>query len=174
MPVEVYIALGSNLECPPLQITRAIRALAKLPSTRIVKQAPWYRSLAIGPGPQANYINTVVAITTTLTPLRLLKALQSIEQQQKRKHRVRWGPRTIDLDILLYGRKTLNREARNRNALIIPHPRLQQRNFVLYPLADIAPHLVLPDQTPLQQLLANCCPEGIVRLEAGETRGCTG
>ena len=82
---------------------------------------------------------------------------------------MRWGPRVIDLDILIYGKLMVNSKI-----LTIPHPRLAQRNFVLYPLADIAPKLVLPDQTSLQQLLANCSAEGIVRLGVGETRGSTG
>ncbi len=82
---------------------------------------------------------------------------------------VRWGPRTIDLDIVLYGDQMINTER-----LTIPHPRLSLRNFVLYPLADIAPDLLLPDQTSLQQLLANASAEGIVRIKAGELCGSTG
>lgn len=169
MSAEAYIALGSNLDDPALQIQRAISALEKLPQTQLTKIAAWYQSRAIGPGAQADYINTVVAIVTELSPWQLLKELQAIEKQQGRKRVVHWGPRTIDLDILLYDKQVINSEN-----LTIPHPRLDQRNFVLYPLADIAPDLILPDKTPLQELLANTCAEGIVRLDAGEILGSTG
>ena len=169
MLAEVYIGLGSNLNFPALQIQRAISALTKLPATRLSRIAPYYKSIAIGPGVQADYINTVAGIATALSPQRLLRELQSIENRLGRKRPVRWGPRVIDLDILIYGKLMVNSKI-----LTIPHPRLAQRNFVLYPLADIAPKLVLPDQTSLQQLLANCSAEGIVRLGVGETRGSTG
>lgn len=169
MPAETYIALGSNLDDPALQIQRAISALEKLPASKLTKTAAWYQSRAIGPGVQGDYINTVVAIVTKLSPQQLLKELQAIENQQGRKRTLRWGPRSIDLDILLYDQQVIN-----STNLVIPHPRLKQRNFVLYPLADIAPDLVLPDKTPLQELLANTCAEGIVRLDAGEVLGSTG
>ncbi len=169
MPAKVYIALGSNLDNPALQIKSAISALAELPESKLSKTAGWYRSRAIGPGVQADYINTVVAIITELSPQQLLKALQGIENQQGRKRTLHWGPRSIDLDILLYDQRVIN-----TTNLIIPHPRLEQRNFVLYPLADIAPELILPDKIPLQELLANTCAEGIVRLDAGEILGSTG
>lgn len=148
---------------------RAITAIARLPATKLTGIAPWYQTRAVGPGRQPNYLNTVVAIATALSPLRLLKALQGIERQQGRRRIVRWGPRTIDLDILIYGTQTMYCKK-----LTIPHPRLTQRNFVILPLADIAPDLVLPDTTPLWQLLANCSTAGIVRVKAGETSGSTG
>lgn len=169
MPAKAYIALGSNLDDPALQIQSAISALEKLPESKLSKTAAWYQSRAIGPGVQADYINTVVAIVTELSPQQLLKELQSIENQQGRKRTLHWGPRSIDLDILLYDQQVIN-----STNLVIPHPRLSQRNFVLYPLADIAPELILPDKTPLQELLANTCAEGIVRLDAGEILGSTG
>lgn len=169
MRTEVYIGLGSNLASPDRQIGRAITAIARLPTTKLTKTGSWYKTRAIGPGRQPGYLNTVVAIATALTPLRLLKALQDIEHQQGRKRIVRWGPRTIDLDILLYGGQTIHCKK-----LTIPHPRLTQRNFVILPLADVAPDLVLPDATPLRQLLANCGTAGIVRVKAGETSGSTG
>ncbi|RLA47356.1 MAG: 2-amino-4-hydroxy-6-hydroxymethyldihydropteridine diphosphokinase [Gammaproteobacteria bacterium] len=169
MRTEVYIALGSNLNSPPRQVQRAISSLARLPETKLIHTAPWYRSRAIGPGKQADYINTVVSIATALTPRQLLRELQAIENQQGRKRVVRWGPRSIDLDILLFGKRTIKSKI-----LTIPHPHLTRRNFVIYPLADIAPDLVLPDTTSVQKLLANTCAEGIVRLKAGETLGSTG
>tara|TARA_R110000787_G_scaffold333_11_gene1126 strand:- start:13119 stop:13628 length:510 start_codon:yes stop_codon:yes gene_type:complete len=169
MRTEVYIGLGSNLASPDRQMRRAITAIARLPATKLTGTAPWYQTRAVGPGRQPNYLNTVVAIATALSPLRLLKALQGIERQQGRRRIVRWGPRTIDLDILIYGTQTMYCKK-----LTIPHPRLTQRNFVILPLADIAPDLVLPDTTPLRQLLANCSTAGIVRVKAGETSGSTG
>jgi len=169
MPAKVYLGLGSNLNSPARQIKTALKAIAKLPGTQLVSCAPWYQSIAIGPGSQPRYINTVAAIDTVLKPRVLLQALQQIEQQQGRKRIVRWGPRTLDIDILLYARQVLNTQR-----LKIPHPRLGERNFVLYPLADIAPDLSLPDGTPLARLLANCSPEGIVRLDAGGSGGRTG
>lgn len=168
MPARVLIGLGSNLNSPPRQIKAAIKAISKLPATRLICCAPWYRSRAIGPGSQPPYINTVISIDTTLPPRALLQALQGIEKKQGRKRIVHWGPRTLDLDILLYGRRTMQ-----TRRLHIPHPRLAQRNFVLYPLADIAPELILPNGTTLSKLLANCPPEGIVRLGAGGSCGST-
>ncbi len=169
MPTKVYLGLGSNLKSPARQIKTALKAIAKLPGTELRSCAPWYQSAPIGPGSQPCYINTVAAIDTVLKPLTLLRALQQIEKQQGRKRIVHWGPRTLDIDILLYATLTLN-----TRQLTIPHPRLDERNFVLRPLADIAPNLCLPDGTPLAKLLANCSTEGIVRLSTGGSRGRTG
>ncbi len=161
MPAKAFLGLGSNLNSPSRQIKAALKAIAKLPGTQLVCCAPWYQSIAIGPGSQPRYINTVVEIDTVLKPRALLQVLQQVEKRQGRKRIVRWGPRTLDIDILLYAKQTLKTQQ-----LQIPHPRLGERNFVLYPMADIAPELSLPDGTPLAKLLANCSPEGIVRLSA--------
>ena len=169
MPAKVYLGLGSNLNSPPRQIRAALKAIAKLPGTQLVRCAPWYQSIAIGPGSQARYINTVAEIDSVLKPRALLQSLQQIEKQQGRKRIVRWGPRTLDIDILLYAHQTLN-----TRQLQIPHPRLCERNFVLQPLADIAPALKLPNGTPLAKLLANCSPEGIVRCSTEGRGGRTG
>ncbi len=168
MPTETYVALGSNLKQPWRQIDRAIDAIATLPGTRIQKTAPRYRSLAIGPIPQPEFINTVICVETRLSPATLLRKLQSIENRLGRRRCLRWGPRTIDLDLLLYDQYIFS----NRT-LTLPHPRMLERNFVLYPLADIAPHLKLPCGKYLPEVLANCNPDGIVRFDAGETRGST-
>lgn len=169
MPAKVFLGMGSNLNSPPRQIKAALKAITKLPGTQLVRCAPWYQSIAIGPGSQPRYINSVVEIDTVLKPRVLLRALQQIEQQQGRKRIVHWGPRTLDIDILLYANQTLK-----TRQLQIPHPRLGERNFVLYPLVDIAPELNLPDGTSLAALLANCSPEGIVRFNAGGNGGRTG
>ena len=160
MPTRAYIGLGSNLNTPARQIRSAIKAIAKLPFTRLVCTANWYKSAPVGPGHQANYINTAVAIDTTLKPRALLKALQGIEAQQGRKRIVHWGPRTLDLDILIFGTLTLKTKT-----LCIPHPRIADRSFVLYPLYDIAPALLLPNKRSLKTLLENCPSDGTVPIK---------
>ena len=114
-----------------------------------------YRSAAVGPGGQADYLNAVLQLDTRLRPAELLAGLQAIEQAQGRVRTIRWGARTLDLDILLYGDRQIATDS-----LTIPHPELHRRNFVLYPLAEITgPHLVLPDGTELATLIA-LCPQG--------------
>ena len=153
-----YIGLGSNLEDPHAQVTRAFGELAELPQTRLAARSAIYSSLPIGPE-QPDYINAVAQLDTQLEPLALLDALQAIEQAHQRVRIQHWGPRTLDLDLLLYGDETIDLER-----LKVPHPYLAQRSFVLYPLADISPDLHLPDGTPLADLLSRCPPDGLVRL----------
>ncbi len=153
---QCYIALGSNLGNPLQQVESALTALAALADCSLISHSPWYRSQAIGPGQQPDYINGVALLTTTLGPGDLLQQLQAIENSHARQRLERWGPRTLDLDILLYGQLELNQPD-----LCIPHPRLRQRNFVLYPLFDLAPDLTLPCGTPLESLLASCPREGL-------------
>jgi len=155
-----YIGLGSNLDNPRQHIERALLELAALAGSQLVAQSSLYRSKAIGPGEQPDYINAVALISTSLTPLDLLDALQAIEQAHQRVRLEHWGPRTLDLDILLLDQQTI---ACPR--LQVPHPYLSQRNFVLYPLADIAPQLMLPGGTSLSILLENCPVAGLERLE---------
>ena len=154
-----YIALGSNLDNPLQQVERAVSAISQLNHCQLSATSPWYRTAAIGPGQQPDYINGVCAIETSLEPLQLLHQLQAIENNQGRVRNERWGARTLDLDILLYGELTIDSPQ-----LQVPHPRMAERSFVLMPLADIATDLVMPDGQPLAQLLANCSREGIVRL----------
>jgi 2-amino-4-hydroxy-6-hydroxymethyldihydropteridine diphosphokinase len=153
-----YIALGSNLGDPVQHITTATRELGQLADCQLVACSPWYNSAAVGPGTQPDYINAVVALETTLPALSLLQALQKIENAHGRQRRERWGARTLDVDILLYGDQTLDTDE-----LIIPHPRLAERNFVLYPLFDLAPELTLPCGTPIASLLARCPRAGLRR-----------
>lgn len=169
MGVTAYIGLGSNLNDPARQLRTGIQAIAQLPETQLIARAHWYQSAAIGPGEQPAYLNTVVAVDTRLQPLELLHALQAIERAQGRQRSVHWGPRTLDLDILLYGDSNIATPE-----LQVPHPYLRLRNFVLLPLADIAPTLVLPDGTLLAQVLANCSPAGIVRVPSGVRDGSPG
>ena len=115
----------------------------------------------MGPQDQPPYVNAVAALATTLAPEALLAALQGIEQaHQRRRDGVRWGPRTLDLDLLLYGSRAVDSAT-----LQVPHPGLRLRGFVLYPLADIAPDLVLPDGTALAELLHHCSTEGLEALD---------
>jgi len=150
-----YIALGSNLQQPEQQLRGAIAALEALPGSRIEKVSAIYRSPAVGPGEQPDYLNAVLRLDTSLAPLELLDALQQIERDQGRVRDVRWGPRTLDLDILLYGGQQI---ATAR--LTVPHPAMYRRNFVLYPLAEICgDNLLLPDGKVLGTLVT-ACPRG--------------
>jgi 2-amino-4-hydroxy-6-hydroxymethyldihydropteridine diphosphokinase len=158
--IRCYIALGSNLGAPLRQVDTAIVELGRLPDSVLVKQSSWYRSRPIGPAGQPDYINGVAALDTNLAPLKLLHRMQAIENAHGRQREERWGPRTLDLDLLLYGElETSSAE------LTLPHPRLGERNFVLLPLAEIAPDLVLPCGTPLGSLLDRCPREGIERWQ---------
>lgn len=138
----VYIALGSNLGVPKEHLTQALDAIARLPDTTLVQTSQWYRTAPIGgPADQPDFLNAVCRVDTGLEPEALLKALQAIEQEAGRVRLERWGPRTLDLDIILYG----NREQDDPN-LTLPHPRAHERAFVLVPLADIDASLTLRGQ----------------------------
>ena len=157
---QVYIGLGSNLGEPVTQLNQAIQALKDLAGTEFIACSSLYGSKPMGPQDQPDYVNAVAAIATDLEPEELLKQLQHIEQTHGRQRKgERWGPRTLDLDILLFGQQVLDTPT-----LTVPHYGMQQREFVLYPLAEIAPELVLPDGQPLQQLLANCPLNGLQNL----------
>jgi 2-amino-4-hydroxy-6-hydroxymethyldihydropteridine diphosphokinase len=152
----VFIALGSNLQRPTQQLERALQALAALPECTPLGVSRWYHSTAVGPGSQADYINGAAALHWHASAQQLLQALQSIEQHQGRTRTVRWGPRTLDLDILLFGDDIIDTAT-----LTVPHPRLAERNFVLFPLNDLAPQLILPDQRHLKTLLENSNRNGL-------------
>lgn len=158
--MRAYIGLGSNLANPRQQVAQALLALAAIPQTQLLANSPLYRSAPIGPGVQPDYVNAVALLETALNPLALLDALQAIEQDHQRVRIEHWGPRTLDLDILLLDQLHIDSER-----LKVPHPYLRQRNFVLYPLADISPELHLPDGTSLQQLMAECPRAGLSPLE---------
>ncbi|ENO1848197.1 2-amino-4-hydroxy-6-hydroxymethyldihydropteridine diphosphokinase [Vibrio vulnificus] len=147
--ITAYIAIGSNLADPVSQAKSAIDALKMLPKSRLLIASQLYSSSPMGPQDQPDYINAVAAIETELTPLELLDCTQAIELEQGRvRKEERWGPRTLDLDIILYGDEVIDSER-----LTIPHYGMKEREFVLYPLAEIAPNLTLPDGTELSQLL---------------------
>jgi len=157
---RVYIGLGSNLATPIEQLRSALAALAALPQTDLIAQSSFYSSDPLGPADQPRYVNAVAALDTELSPLALLDALQTIELEQGRTRKAeRWGPRTLDLDILLFGERLLD-EPR----LTVPHYHMHARAFVLYPLAEIAPDLKLPDGRALAELLGACPYAGLERL----------
>lgn len=142
-----YIGLGSNLNQPTAQIKNALKSLNAMPGCELKKISSLYKTLPLGP-PQPDYINACVELHTTLTAQRLLAQLQKIEQQQGRVREIHWGPRTIDLDILLYDSQIIKTPT-----LTIPHPELTTRPFVLVPLYEINPQLILPGNALLEDLV---------------------
>ncbi len=146
-----YIGLGSNLEDPRQQVSSALEELTALPQCRAHAHSRLYRSDPVGPAGQPDYINAVACFETTLAPLALLDALQAIEQAHQRVRIQHWGPRTLDLDLLVYGDQIIENER-----LTVPHAFMKERSFVLYPLAELASDLILPDNTQLSELLKNC------------------
>ena len=147
---EVFVGLGANLGDPPVQLRAALTALAALPQTRVTQVSAFYRSAAIGPAGQPDYCNAVAALDTALAPEPLLDALQAIESAAGRARAgERWGPRLLDLDLLLHG-ETQCRSAR----LTLPHPEMAFRDFVLWPLVEIAPHVPVPGLGAARDLLA--------------------
>lgn len=154
---QVFIAIGSNLTDPVFQANNAISALKKLPEIQFVQVSSLYSSVPMGPKDQPDYINAVALVDTQLSPIELLDITQRIELEHGRVRKdERWGPRTLDLDILLYGDQEIESER-----LTIPHYGMKTREFVLYPLAEIAPNLTLPDGTELQDLLNNVNLNGL-------------
>lgn len=155
----VYIALGSNLASPLEQVQAAIRALGDIPHSRVVNVSSFYRTPPLGPQDQPDYLNAAVALETTLAPDALLDHTQRIELQQGRVRKAeRWGPRTLDLDIMLFGHKVINTER-----LTVPHYDMKNRGFMLWPLFEVAPDLTFPDGTSLNAVLQSLNAEKPVR-----------
>jgi 2-amino-4-hydroxy-6-hydroxymethyldihydropteridine diphosphokinase len=143
--IRSYIALGSNLQNPQQQVLTAMSKLAALPNSQLMARSRLYGSKAVGPGTQNDYVNAAIALDTSLSAEALLDAMQAIEAQHHRQRIEQWGPRTLDLDLLLYGEHKINTER-----LCVPHLHMYQRDFVLRPLADIAPlELLSPDQAAI-------------------------
>lgn len=158
--INAYIGIGSNLKNPIAQVKQALSALSVLPGTQLIAKSHLYRSAPMGPQDQPSFINAAVALETNLSALALLHQLQMIELAQGRTREVHWGPRTLDLDLLLFGEEVINHPD-----LKVPHPGLHERNFVLYPLHDIAPELVIPKLGPLKDLLIECPDSGLELLD---------
>ena len=159
-----YIGLGSNLDDPRAQVLGAWERLGALPDSRAVLRSALYRSRPFGPVAQPDFVNAVAALLTRLQPEALLAVLQDLEATLGRQRDgPRWGPRRIDLDLLLLGS-----QRRTGPQLVLPHAGIVERNFVLYPLADIAPDLEVPGLGPVAELKARLAPEGLWRIEPEE------
>jgi len=160
-PWPAFIGLGANLGDPAAQIERALDAIADLPSTTLVTRSALYRSRPMGPANQPDYVNAVAHVTTAMSPPALLTALLAIERRQGRQRCAdqRNGPRTLDLDLLLYADVVCDDPA-----LTLPHPGAHQRDFVLVPLAEIAPQVAIPGHGRVVDLLAGCTSHGLCRL----------
>ncbi len=144
-----FIALGANLGDPAATVQSALRELGHMPVTRMLQHSRLYRSRPVGPAGQPDYVNAVAQVETTLPPHELLDALFAIEALHGRvRDGQRWGPRTLDLDLLIYADLQLH-DAR----LTLPHPEMTNRNFVLAPLVEIAPDLEIPGHGPARQAL---------------------
>ena len=159
---RAYIGMGSNLEDPPGQIKKALRALAMIPATSVIADSGLYLSKPMvldSNDQQPDYYNAVVLVETQLSAHALLDHLQQIEREQGRVRGERWGARTIDLDILLFDDHVINDER-----LTVPHPGLHQREFVLYPLQNIDSTLTIPGRGKLEQLVENCPDNGLKYL----------
>ncbi len=161
--VRAYVGLGSNLGGPVARLRSAFAALAAVPATRLAARSGLYRNPALGGPPQPDYVNAVAALETTLSAPALLAELQRIEacHGRDRSGERRWGPRTLDLDLLLYGEERIALGER----LIVPHPRLAERAFVLHPLLELAPALEVPGLGPLAALAAAVPGVALVPIE---------
>ena len=160
-PCQAAIALGSNLGDSRATLEQALQALDQEPGVRLLQRSSWYRSAPVGP-PQPDYLNGCALLEVTLTPLELLERLLATEDRFARVRAERWGPRTLDLDLLLVGSHTLDTPR-----LQLPHPRLRERAFVLVPLVEIAPAWIDPiTGRSVAELAAALLDDGgVVRLE---------
>jgi 2-amino-4-hydroxy-6-hydroxymethyldihydropteridine diphosphokinase len=157
-----YVGIGSNLNDPVMQVQTGIEALARLPETRLKHRSSLFRSAPLGVTEQADFVNAVCRLSTDLDPHELLRRLLAIEAQHGRvREREKWGPRTLDLDLLLYDDLALVTPT-----LVLPHPRLHERAFVLYPLAEIDPALMVPGRGRVSELLATCMGQRVQRLDS--------
>lgn len=144
-----YIAIGSNLASPLEQVNAAVQALSDIPQSRLVAVSAFYRTPPLGPQDQPDYLNAAVVLETALDAETLLDNTQRIELQQGRQRKAeRWGPRTLDLDIMLFGDNVINTER-----LTVPHYDMKNRGFMLWPLFEVAPDLTFPDGESLQAIL---------------------
>ncbi|CAM7774575.1 2-amino-4-hydroxy-6-hydroxymethyldihydropteridinediphosphokinase [Lelliottia nimipressuralis] len=144
-----YIAIGSNLASPLEQVNAAVQALGEIPQSRLVQVSAFYRTPPLGPQDQPDYLNAAVVLETSLDAETLLDNTQRIELQQGRQRKAeRWGPRTLDLDIMLFGDEVINTER-----LTVPHYDMKNRGFMLWPLWEVAPELTFPNGESLQAIL---------------------
>ena len=154
-----FIALGSNLGDPEAKVREGIAALAGLPQSRLAAASSLYHSAAVGYADQPDFINAVAQIATALAPQALLAALLALERHYGRERSFRNAPRTLDLDLLLYDAQHIAEPG-----LVVPHPRMHQRAFVLAPLVEIAPACVIPGMGSASDWLARCADQSVSRL----------
>ena len=146
-----YVGVGSNLGDPAASVRQAFTALAGLPDTRVELRSSLYRSAPIGPQDQPHYVNAVAALVTQLGAAELLRALLALQNAQGRQRDgERWGPRTLDLDLLLFSTQVIDAPG-----IVVPHPRIAERNFVFLPLAEIAPSVRIPGRASVSRLAAD-------------------
>jgi len=159
--ITAYIGLGSNLANPDEQIKSARTAITQIAGVQELAFSSLYHSLPMGPQDQPDYVNAVMCVATDLPPIDLLRCLQRIENDHGRVRKTeRWGARTLDLDMLIFGDQIIELPD-----LIVPHPGLAERAFVLYPLFEIAPQLVVPGKGNIADLLAQCPMNELKRLD---------
>jgi 2-amino-4-hydroxy-6-hydroxymethyldihydropteridine diphosphokinase len=158
---QAYIGLGANIENPLQQVRQALVELDEIEHTRVLAKSSLYRSTPVGYSNQPDFINAVAKVRTQLSPRELLEALHRIENRHGRVRSLPNAPRTLDLDLLLYGARIIREEG-----LVLPHPRMHERGFVLLPLVEIAAQACVPGHATVQQLLAQTGIQGVVKLDA--------
>ena len=158
---EAFVGLGANLDNPLRQVTQALAELDAIEHTRVLGASSLYRTAPVGYADQPDFINAVARLRTGLSPRELLDALHAIENRHARRRSVRNAPRTLDLDLLLYGMLVV-REA----GLIVPHPRMHERAFVLLPLAELAPEVCVPGLATAAHLAGQVDRSGVEKLDA--------
>jgi 2-amino-4-hydroxy-6-hydroxymethyldihydropteridine diphosphokinase len=156
---RAFVALGSNLENPEQQVRRALAELDTLPQTRVTARSALYRTAPVGYDNQPDFVNAAAEIETGLAPLALLHALLALETAHGRERPFPNAPRVLDLDLLFYDDLVMDEPE-----LTLPHPRLHERGFVLFPLADLAPGLTVPGKTTVRDLLAALPDQGVRRM----------
>ena len=155
-----YIGLGSNMNSPVKQIKSAITSIEEIIYTKIIGVSSLYKSKPVGPQNQDDYINAVIKIETKLVPYQLLECLHDIEEKHGRIRKEHWGPRILDLDILIFGNEIMVDEK-----LTIPHPEIENRSFVLAPLIEIDPDCIIPKKGLASDLLATIGKDNIVQIQ---------
>ena len=160
-PVLTYVGVGSNLDDPQTQVELAITLLDELPGCHVLKKSSLYRSAPFGDVEQGDFINAVVVVETAVPPAILLSCLKELERSRGRDFDAeRWGPRILDLDILVYGDLVVDAEG-----LQIPHPGIAERNFVLLPLREVAADLLIPGLGPVADIPVDELSPPISKLE---------
>ena len=156
---RAFIAIGSNLQQPQLQVAQAFEGISRLPSTQLINRSSLYRTAPVSYEDQPDFINAVAEVETELPPLELLQALLSLENAQGRERPFPNAPRVLDLDLLLY-----NDTIMHTAELTLPHPRMHTRAFVLQPLAEIAADLLIPQHGNVAMLVTQCKDQGVEKL----------